>query len=706
MEKEFQGKPVFTQGAAQPVFPFTDGKTGENYNAETSDIVRYCVYIESDLDMDQDGQRDLVKAFVQVPRSAAEGKYKAGTIFEARPYTAGVMADAYAHLKEVQDKTYAQVDKTRFREVPEKSIPEECISSLEASYRAKPSEWYYADKGGGGMAYDNIDLYNYYLVRGFAVVESSGFGTRGSDGFECVGTEFEQESFKNVVEWLHGDRTGFTSRDKKTEVKADFANGNVGMTGRSYGGTMPFAVAATGVEGLKTIVPVAGIASWYDQQNQQGAQRYWPKEVLNAMLAYYCASIYSDPEATKAHLEKVAAYHYQMSMDQIAHGFDYDDDFWGPGNYTLTADQIRCSALIVHGLNDENVSTKQFEMMYKAFKKAGNNVKLLLHQGYHMTPNMANKGFGFFVDGASYDDILNKWYSHYLFDVENGAESFDEVLVQDNANQTLWHRASAWETDKALHVQVESENFVIDTDWETAGIDKNVFDEKMSLTSSNMNKRFGTEALQDEVTLQGTVRVDFEAALNDGDAEHFFNGTNINDADTLTMKTGTDSGHMEDVKMTVMLCDVCDTPFNSLHADDPERNVIRHKVLNKGVIENGGGLPAFDEIAFEETLSPFKVITRSYIDLCNPASGYASETSKESITLKKGEFHKYHIFLNPQRYTVKPGHRLVLVMTTEDPVFCLIHKDYKVEVKGGSIALDIPVYETKENSLSVMQDLA
>ena len=42
------------------------------------------------------------------------------------------------------------------------------------------------------------------------------------------------------------------------------------MTGRSYGGTTDFAVASTGVKGLKTIVPVAGIASWYEYTNSQG----------------------------------------------------------------------------------------------------------------------------------------------------------------------------------------------------------------------------------------------------------------------------------------------------------------------------------------------------------------------------------------------------------------------------------------------------
>ena len=72
-EKNYSKVPVFENGLAQPVFKFTDGKTGEKYDPATSSIVRYCVYVESDYDMDGDGKRDFVKAFIQVPRSAVEG---------------------------------------------------------------------------------------------------------------------------------------------------------------------------------------------------------------------------------------------------------------------------------------------------------------------------------------------------------------------------------------------------------------------------------------------------------------------------------------------------------------------------------------------------------------------------------------------------------------------------------------------------------
>ena len=98
-EKNYSKVPVFENGLAQPVFPLTDGKTGEKYDPATSSIVRYCVYVETDYDVDGDGKRDLVKAVVQVPRSAVEGNYKAATLYEARPYAAGVQEDGYPHMK-------------------------------------------------------------------------------------------------------------------------------------------------------------------------------------------------------------------------------------------------------------------------------------------------------------------------------------------------------------------------------------------------------------------------------------------------------------------------------------------------------------------------------------------------------------------------------------------------------------------------------
>ena len=700
-EKNYSKVPVFENGLAQPVFKFTDGKTGEKYDPATSSIVRYCVYVESDYDMDGDGKRDLVKAFIQVPRSAVEGNYKAATLYEARPYCAGVQADGYDHMKEVESKEYRKIDFADLdKEVPAR-IPEGTISAMDLALKADPADWYYPDKGNNNsMVYENLDNFNYYLVRGFAVVVSAGFGALGSDGFNYVGSEYERDAFKSVVEWLHGDRVAYADREGKIETKADWSNGNVAMTGRSYAGTMPFAVATTGVEGLKTIVPVAGIADWYTQQNMQGAQRYWPKEMLNSFLAYFCSSRYNDETLSEKQLDDIAAFHHELSLQQLKCGFDYDPDFWGAGNYRLHADQIKCSALIVHGFNDENVSTKQFEMMHTAFEQAGQTVKLILHQGPHITPTMANKNYGILIDGKFYDDIVNEWISHYLYGVENGAEKMPEVLAQTNYDQKKWETESAWKTEHTIKLTSKEESkTVIDTDWEKAGVSAENFDDVMALKSTNMAQRYVTDPFEKAVTVQGTVCLNLKAALKDGNIETDFDPENRNDVDTLTMQLGNSkvSGKMDDVEIAVLLCDVCDEEFDSIQTVDPERNIVPVTTVKEGGIMNGGDLPAFDEAEFNTVHKKYRVITRAFADLCNPEAGYAPETAQNSIELKKGEYHDYSVYLNATRYTVEPGHRLAIVVATEDPVNCLIHKTYSVEIDDNSVMVEVPVTKASED---------
>src|SRR5699024_8851320 len=53
--------------------------------------------------------------------------------------------------------------------------------------------------------------------------------------------------------------------------KADWTTGKVGMVGKSYDGTLANGLAATGVEGLETIVPIGAISNWYDYYRANGA---------------------------------------------------------------------------------------------------------------------------------------------------------------------------------------------------------------------------------------------------------------------------------------------------------------------------------------------------------------------------------------------------------------------------------------------------
>lgn len=412
-------KPVspmqFQDGLAQPIF---------NINR---DIERFCVYVETDYDTDADGRLDLIKVVVQLPTAAMNGDYKAGVIYEARPYIAGTGYSFSGSGTYSEDNLY----KTAAPRTPRGTA-----TTAEVAANANSRDYNF---------YEDIDWYDYFLVRGFAVVTAAGLGTKGSEGFETCGTDLEIDAFASVIEWLNGspDAVAYTNRTDNIQVDADWSNGKVGMTGRSYAGTTQFGLAASGVQGLETIVPVSGIASWYDYTNSQG-YRTRSTKAYSEWLASYCASRAEDSDWNKS---TYAKYLNAIANDETKLNGDYGEHF-RRRDYTLNPN-IHCSALIVHGLNDDNVRTKHFQMMYDAFTNAGQNVKLLLHQDGHVTPAYGDTKTEQFINGEAYQQVLNRWFSHYLFDINNGAENMAAVTAQSNQDGS-WDTYDSWETANTL----------------------------------------------------------------------------------------------------------------------------------------------------------------------------------------------------------------------------------------------------------------
>ena len=67
--------------------------------------------------------------------------------------------------------------------------------------------------------YEDLTWYDYYLVRGFAVVECGGLGTKGSEGFETCGSDLEIDAFKCVIEWLNGERLPIRTRPATSPLR-------------------------------------------------------------------------------------------------------------------------------------------------------------------------------------------------------------------------------------------------------------------------------------------------------------------------------------------------------------------------------------------------------------------------------------------------------------------------------------------------------
>ena len=697
------GTPLFVDGVAQPIFPYTSGvPTKDGYSNDKSDIIRYSVYVETNYDTDGDGKLDLVKALVQLPRAAAEGKYKAATIYDARPYITGCTDNGKA-----RGIDYTKGDQgynlNNLYVQPAAREAQGTANTMDTAKKAKAEEWYYLSPYESSPKdpfydYEDLDWYDYFLVRGYAAIEVGGLGTLGSEGLETCGADVETDAFKCVIEWLTGDRAAYTDRTSNIAIKADWSNGNVAMTGRSYGGTTDFAVASTGVKGLKTIVPVAGIASWYEYTNSQGIAT--DDVAYSDNLAFYCAGryintgLYQNDTEWKPIKDIYPAYLNRIYNDQIALNGDYGPH-WATRDYTAgnegkagtastsTYNNFNCPALIVHGLNDDNVRTKQFQLMYDAFKNKGQNVKLLLHQGEHITPDYDDHKTSLMIGNKTYSSILNEWYSHYLYGQNtndgNNAEAMAAVTVQNNTDGS-WSTLDSWPTSDSL-ADVNNKLTLTNTATGTTTINSNMngisnWRDAFTSSSTSASAMYATEPVANDTVIKGTVQVKISAApIQHPDQQ----------ASAIAVQSES-TGSRDALMMSAMLVDVADDEFTTYP-------MSRTEVKTGKMNWVGSGAQDYEIINFKTVQSKYKIIARGWIDLANPSAGFDSASAANKISLEDGVYHDYTVYLQPNYYTVKAGHKLALVVYTYEPGKASYSENYGITIDNHSLSAVIPVPE-------------
>lgn len=419
------GKGYFTQFWGQNKFIFFNGKSLPVF--DTSKVIREVVYVETDLDTDQDGQSDLVQVTVFRPFESNNG-LKVPALYTASPYFGGIIANEKRNHNVDENLT----DATKWNDPQYVASPH--VSATKPGQTSTPSTEEAVHKS-------SYPLNEYMLARGFASVFAGGIGTRGSDGLRITGAPEETESAKAVVEWLHGDRIAYTDRTRRHETKADWCNQNIGMTGRSYLGTLQIAVATTGVEGLKTVVSEAAISSWYDYYREHGlviAPEACQGEDLD-LLAETCQSNLWDAGSMLKIKPKYDAMQKDLYTKEDRVTGQYSD-YWDARNYRNHTDGIKCSWISVHGLNDWNVKPKNVYKIWQKVKELPIEHHLFLHQGPHY--NMNN-----FVS-IDFTDLMNLWFVHELLNIENHAyEQWPTVMIQDNLESDKWHEEDDWSND-------------------------------------------------------------------------------------------------------------------------------------------------------------------------------------------------------------------------------------------------------------------
>ncbi|MBB5808585.1 X-Pro dipeptidyl-peptidase [Saccharothrix ecbatanensis] len=393
--------PVFVGGEAQPVF-------------DPKDVVRESVWVRAPVDSDHDGQDDEVYTEV-VRQTATDRGLKVPVVFFNSPYFSGGN-DVANH--DVDVELYVPNRRGGYDKRDGSVLKAEADERIAAAVGPNPGPEPAPIRSG---RYED-----YFLARGFAMVYAESLGTGKSSGCPTSGGHNETIGSKSVVDWLNG-RT--TARDAAgAAVEADWTTGKVGMMGVSYNGTLPNAVAATGVEGLEAIVPIAAISSWYDYYRADGAvvaPGGYQGEDLDVLAEYVYTQ--ADREICKPVIADIAARQDRVTGDYSA--------FWDERNYVKDAAKVRAAVLAVHGLSDWNVKVKHVAQWYEALRKHGVEHKIWLHQAAHTDPDTLRP--------VEWRRTINRWFSYYLYGVDNGIEREPKATIQ-REDKTTWVDEADW----------------------------------------------------------------------------------------------------------------------------------------------------------------------------------------------------------------------------------------------------------------------
>ncbi len=375
-----QTRPVFEDGMAQVVDAFAD----------ESEWIREELWVETEFDSDGNGTMDRVHvAVVRQAQTESEG-LKVPVIYGSSPYYSGTagLAEIFWDVKQ---------------EVGDPPPPKPKYGGFEGTTRPGISNGYVAD----------------WLPRGFAVAHSESPGTGMSQGCPTVGGINESLAPKAVIDWLNGRAKGYTQPVGGEEVAAEWSTGNVGMHGTSYNGTLPLAAATTGVDGLKAIIPVAPNTSYWHYYRSYGLVRH-PGGYLGEDIDVLYDFIHSQKTDRRDYCNDTVR-DGEMAEGRDRTTGDYND-FWAGRDYLNVTDKIEAAVLMAHAFNDWNVMPEHSVRIVEALKGQV-PVQMYYHQGGHGGPPPL--------------DMMNKWFTRYLYDVENGVENDPKAWIVREGDERL-----------------------------------------------------------------------------------------------------------------------------------------------------------------------------------------------------------------------------------------------------------------------------
>ncbi|MFF4241733.1 Xaa-Pro dipeptidyl-peptidase [Actinomadura geliboluensis] len=575
-------KIVVKDGVTQPVFSYKDA-------------IREHVYVESSVDSDGDGKKDRVNVDIIRPKETEHG-LKVPVIMDESPYY-----DNAGRGNESELKTYdADGNPVKFP-----------------------------------LYYDN-----YFVPRGYAFLAVDMVGTTRSDGCPVSGGPTDVLGGKAVVDWLNGRAKAFTADG--TPVKATWTTGRTGMIGKSYDGTLANGVAATGVEGLETIVPISAISSWYGYSRMNGV-KYWTDE--QPWLASY---VDTDPPAKCA---------------EVNAGLDEGEDdatgnynaYWKTADYRdgtiARASRVRASIFAAHGVNDLNVKDDQFAEWWSALARRGVQRKVWLSQRGHVDP--------FDTRRDAWVTTLHRWFDHELQKIPNGIMREPRADIETGPDQ--WITQRDWPSRDARDIVLRpGANGVL-------GLERAAEGATAAFTDAPGPRGDGLS--ESAMVADPTAAQPYRAAF----------------VSAPLPRTGRLSGTPE-ARLRIKL-DKPTANLTALLVDYGEDTRVNYLGAGSGIRTlgtedcHGESTPA-DDACYKQTkvttvTSPVNVVARGWLDAQNARS------LSRPKPLEPGRYHTVRWETLSQEYLLKKGHRLALVLAGTDA-------DYNTETPtGAQVAVDL-----------------
>jgi X-Pro dipeptidyl-peptidase len=365
--------PVIKDGMVQKVQELED----------PSSWIREDLWVETEFDSDGDGKMDRMHTAVTRPKQTETEGLKLPVIYESSPYFAGTAGNDPQYFWNVNQEL--------------NTAPKKHVHPPQIERRGKRPVI--------STSHTN------WIPYGFIVVHSSAPGTGLSQGCPTIGGKPEILAPKAVIDWLNGRAKGFTTPDGNEEVKAYWTTGKVGMIGTSYNGTIPFAAATTGVDGLEAIIPVAPNNSYYHYYRSNGLVRS-PGGYLGEDVDVLYDFIYSNPDNC-AYCDSVVRDGI-MARGQDRVTGDYND-FWADRDLMNYMKNYKAATLMAHAFNDWNVVPSHSYRFTKVLKEKGVPVQIYYHQGSH--------------GGEPPFNMMNKWFTRYLYGIQNDVEKDPKAWI-------------------------------------------------------------------------------------------------------------------------------------------------------------------------------------------------------------------------------------------------------------------------------------